>query len=59
MMKIKRQYLIPFAYDHDPEGYDFIRVNTTDMEKVKILAQCVFGTNGRLTIAYEDIEVEE
>lgn len=59
MMNIKRQYMIPFTYDHAPEEYDFIRVNTTDMKKIKILAQCIFGTETPLTIAYEDVEVKE
>jgi len=58
-MKIKRQYLIPFTYDHDPEEYGFVRVNTTDMKKVRKLAQCIFGAEARLTIAYEDVEIEE
>ena len=59
MMNIKRQYMIPFTYDHAPEEYGFIRVNTTDMMKVKQLAQCIFGAETQLTIAYEDVEVEE
>lgn len=59
MAKTKRQYLIPFTYDHAPEEYGFVRVNTTDMKKVKQLAQCIFGAETELTIAYEDVEVDE
>jgi len=58
LMKIKRQYLIPFTYDHAPEMYDFIRVNTTDMKEVRTIARCIFGYGESLTIAYEDV-VEE
>tara|TARA_R110000823_G_scaffold205137_4_gene336094 strand:+ start:1318 stop:1539 length:222 start_codon:yes stop_codon:yes gene_type:complete len=58
-MKTVRHYLIPFTYDHDPEDCDFIKVNTTDMKEVRRLAQCVFGSRGQLTIAYEDVEIEE
>jgi hypothetical protein len=59
MMKIKRQYMIPFTYDHAPEEYGFIRVNTTDMKEIKQLAQCIFGSETTVTVAYEDVEVEE
>jgi hypothetical protein len=59
MMKIERQYMIPFTYDHAPEEYGFIRVNTTDMKEIKRLAQCIFGADTTVTIAYEDVEVEE
>ena len=59
MAKIKRQYLIPFTYDHAPEEYGFVRVNTADMKEVKRLAQCIFGAETQLTIAYEDVEVKE
>lgn len=59
MAIIKRQFLIPFTYDHAPEEYGFVRVNTTDMKKVKQLAQCIFGAETQLTITYEDVEVDE
>jgi hypothetical protein len=55
----KRQYLIPFTYDHDPEDYDFVRVNTTDMKEIRRLARCIFGSETQITIAYEDVDVEE
>jgi len=58
-MKIKRNYLIPFTYDHAPEDFDFIRVNTTDMKEVRRLAQCIFGKDHELTIAYEDVLDDE
>jgi len=58
-MTKKRKYLIPFTYDHAPEEFDFIRVNTTDMKEVRKLAQCVFGNSHELTIAYEDVLDEE
>ena len=58
-MKTQRHYLIPFTYEHAPEMYDFIRVNTTDMKEVRQLAACIFGASESLTIAYEDVEIEE
>ena len=56
----KRQYLIPFTYDHDPGEYGFVRVHTTDMKEIRKLAECIFGADGGpVTIAYEDVEIDE
>lgn len=56
MVRKKRRYLIPFTYEHTPESYDFVRVNTTDVKEVKKLASCIFGVKEYVTIAYEEVE---
>lgn len=58
MKKKRRRYLIPFTFEHTPEAYDFVRVNTTDVKEVKRLASCIFGSTQLVTIAYEDVEEE-